>query len=98
MLVIKDTMHAIQERLDAFPDSLAPLRESAGRYLKYPSVIGKDEVMDIGHRPWVAKLNYMLMLYPGIDPEALSRYCHRFEIQVPEVYEDFLRTVNGAFC
>src|SRR5579872_3584720 len=90
-------MQTIAQRLDAIPDFLAPLKEAAGRYLKYPSVISKDGVMDIGHRPWVAELNYMLMLYPGIDPDALSRYSQRFDIQVPEVYGDFLRAVNGGF-
>jgi hypothetical protein len=90
-------MQTIAQRLDALPDFLAALREAASRYLKYPSEIAKDGVMDIGHRPWVAELNYRLTLYPGLDPDALSRYCRRFEIQVPEVYADFLRAVNGGF-
>jgi hypothetical protein len=90
-------MQIISQKLDALPDFLAPLKEAASRYLKYPSVLGKDDVMDIGHRPWVAELNFMLKLYPGIDPDALSRYCRRFEIQVPAIYVDFLRAVNGGF-
>jgi hypothetical protein len=90
-------MHTIAQRLDALPGFLAPLKEAASRYLKYPSVIGKSGVMDIGHRPWVAELNYMLMLYPGIDSDALSQYCQRFDIQVPDVYADFLRAMNGGF-
>ena len=90
-------MQDIAKRLDAFPDFLAPLKEAARRYLKYPSVAGKDGMMDIGHRPWVAELNYMLMIYPGIDADALNRYCRRFEIQVPEAYAEFLRAVNGGF-
>src|SRR5262245_58525296 len=90
-------MQTIAQRLDALPDFLAPLKEAASRYLKYPSVIGKDCVMDIGHRPSVAQLNYMLMMYPGIEADSLERYCRRFGIQVPEVYADFLRSVNGGF-
>jgi hypothetical protein len=96
-LAIKDNMDAIQKRLDALPEFLAPLKESASRYLKHQSDIGKDGVMDIGHRPWVAELNYILMIYPGIESEALNRYCQRFEIRVPDVYADFLRAVNGGF-
>jgi hypothetical protein len=91
-------MQALQQQLDAFPDFMAPLKEAASRYVKYPSDIAKDGVMNIGHRPWVAELNYMFMLYPGINHEALDRYCRRFEILVPEMYADFLRAVNGAFC
>src|SRR5262249_19104286 len=65
--------------------------------LKYRSVVGKYGEMEIGHRPWVANLNYMLMMYPGIESDDLDRYCRRFNIQVPEVYADFLRAVNGGF-
>jgi hypothetical protein len=90
-------MQTMAQRLAAVPDFLAPLKDAASRYLKYPSVLGKDGVMNIGHRPWVAELNFMLMLYPGINQEALNRYCRRFEIQIPEVYVDFLRAVNGGF-
>lgn len=90
-------MQTIAQRLDALPDFLAPLKDAARRYLKYASVVGKDGVMDIGHRPWVAELNYMLMLYPGIDSDALLRYARRFAIKVPDAYADFLRAVNGGF-
>jgi len=96
-LAIKHNMEAIRKRLDALPNFLAPLDVAASRYLKYPSIIRKDGMMAIGHRPWVAELNYMLMLYPGIEPDALNRYCGRFEIQVPEVYAEVLRAVNGGF-
>lgn len=90
-------MQTVAQRLDKLPESLAPLTDAASRYLKYPSVLGKDDVLDIGHRPWVAELNYMLMMYPGIESTALDRYCQRFGIRVPEVYADFLRAVNGGF-
>jgi hypothetical protein len=90
-------MQTIAQRLDALPDFLAPLKEAAVCYLKYPSVAGKDGKIEIGHRPWVAELNYMLTLYPGIDPDALNRYCQRFEIRVPKLYSEFLQAVNGGF-
>jgi hypothetical protein len=90
-------MQTIAQRLNALPDFLAPLKEAASRYLKYPSTVGKDGVIGIGHRPWVAELNYMLMMYPGIDTDALKQYFRRFEIQVPEMYAEFLRVVNGGF-
>ena len=91
-------MEAIAERLDGYPDFLAPLREAARRYTNFPSEIGKNGVMNIGHRPWVAQLNYMLMLYPGIQKGILEQYCCRFKIEVPTIYADFLHQVNGAFC
>ena len=90
-------MQTITQRIDALPEFLAPLKEAAARYARYPSVVGKDGVLDIGHRPWVAELNYMLMIYPGIDAETLNRYSQRFGIRVPEMYAEFLQAVNGGF-
>jgi hypothetical protein len=91
-------MHTAQQRLDEFPPFLMPLKEAASRYLKYPSGFASDGVLNIGHRPWVAELNYMFMLYPGIKQEALARYCGTFGVHVPEMYAHFLQAVNGAFC
>src|SRR6516164_7555446 len=88
----------ILKRLDAYPDFLSPLTEATRRYVKYPSTLGKDGVMNIGHRPWVAPLNYMFVLYPEIKRTNLAKYCRRFQILVPEQYVDFLRALNGAFC
>lgn len=92
-----DKLQAISEQLDKLPDFLAPLKEAANRYSIYPSVVDDAGVLNIGHRPWVAELNYMLMLYPGIDAESLERYCERFKLQLPAMYIDFLRAVNGGF-
>src|SRR5436305_1142470 len=97
-VTIKTTMQSISRQLESYPDFLAPLRDAAKRYLKYPSAISKDGVLSIGHRPWVAELNYMFTLYPGISREALDRYCGRFRIQVPAMYVQVLAAVNGAFC
>lgn len=91
-------MNAIAEKLNAYSVVLAPLREAANRYLKYPSVLASDGVLNIGHRPWVAELNYMFMLYPGIHGESLERYGQRFGITIPDLYVEVLRELNGAFC
>lgn len=90
-------MHPIAQQLDSLPAFLSSLKEAAGRYLKYPSNVSKNGVLNVGHRPWVAPMNYMLMLYPGVAGESLERYSDRFELQVPEPYADFLRAVNGGF-
>jgi hypothetical protein len=91
-------MMDIMQQIDSYPDFLDPLKEAARRYLKYPSNLKLDGVINIGHRPWVAELNYMLMLYPGVKSDSLDRYCRRFKVEIPEMYANFLRQVNGAFC
>jgi hypothetical protein len=91
-------MKSIAQQLDAYSEDLAPLREAATRYLKYPSVLAKDGMMNIGHRPWVAELNYMFMIYPGIEKNALASYSQRFKIEIPEMYAKVLLELNGGFC
>lgn len=88
----------IEARIAALPDDLAPLKAAAIRYLKYPSVISADGAANIGHRPWVAELNYMLTLYPGASEKSLADYCRAFRLQIPECYAAFLRSMSGAFC
>jgi hypothetical protein len=96
--VMQRAMQSIAQRIEGYPGFLTPLKEATCRYLKYPSEFGEGGVINIGHRPWVAELNYMFVLYPGIKRDILDRYCQRFQILVPEMYADFLREANGAFC
>jgi hypothetical protein len=91
-------MKPISERVEEYPEFLEPLKAKAKAYLKYPSSLGEDGALRIGHRPWVARLNYMLTLYPGIDTTGLDKYCRTFSIEIPGIYADFLRVINGAFC
>ncbi len=42
------------------------------------------------------KLSYIVMLWPGIDKEALDLYSRTFEIKIPEMYVSFLQQMNGA--
>lgn len=91
-------MKKIEELLAEYPKALAPLAEVAIAQLKYPSIVEKAGEFKICHRPWVAPLNYLIMLYPGLKPAALSRYSKQNGIQVPEQYAEILQVMNGAFC
>src|SRR4051812_12129624 len=91
-------MESVAARLAGLPGFLAPLKEAASRYLRYPSSQAGDGTISIGHRPWVAELNYMFVLYPGIKADALDRYSRRFDLTLPSSYADFLSAVGGAFC
>jgi hypothetical protein len=91
-------MPTIAQYIAEYSDVLAPLKEAAGRYLIYPSELGKNGVLQIGHRPWVAKLNYVFTLYPGISRDLIDQYAQHFQLKIPQMYIDFLHEVNGAFC
>ena len=91
-------MQSISERLARYSPSLAPLREAAERYLRYPSTVTEGGIIKIGNRPWVATLNFLLTLYPGLGQENQERYAQRFGIEIPQLYSNVLREVNGGFC
>ena len=88
----------IAKQIDCYSDALAPLREAVRRYLEQPSVVANDGTIQIGHRPWVAEFNYMFSLYPGIESAIFERYARGFRIEIPEMYANVLRELNGAFC
>jgi hypothetical protein len=91
-------MQPLAAQLDRLSGPLAPLREAALRYASFPGSVSPAGVLNICHRPWVAELNYMFMLYPGIDGQDLAQYCQTFGIDVPAIYSQILTVVNGAFC
>lgn len=91
-------MDAITARLEEFPAGLAPLAGAARRLLNKPGGPSVGGVVRLGHRPWVARENYAVTLYPGLSRDALARYAQRFRLIIPDVYAEFLATVNGAFC
>lgn len=88
---------AIEKALGLMPDWLAPIREAVGRYADRPSIREADGTLCIGHRPWVAELNYLFRLYPGLESDSIERYADRFGIAIPASYAEFLRSLNGAF-
>jgi hypothetical protein len=91
-------MDQIQRAVGRYSDCLAPIREAVGRYLKYPSSVNEDGVMNVGHRPWEAPESYMFRLFPGIQRKALVGYAKAFQLEIPKIYVEVLRELNGAFC
>jgi len=90
-------MNEIIQRINSLSRKFTPLKNAALRYVDQASKIDRHGTLLLGHRPWVAPENYMLFLYPGIDPEALERCCNQLEIEVPSLYAEFLSEINGAF-
>jgi hypothetical protein len=91
-------MEQVTARLAELPEFLAPLKVAASRYLQYPSRYSPDGTVSIGHRPWVAELNYLFVLYPGVGVDVLTRYSQQFELEVPALYAEFLKSLCGTFC
>lgn len=91
-------MDSIEHRLNGLPEFLRPLRLACDRHMARRAEVSKSGVVSIGHRPWVAPSNYMIVLYPGIAKSAIQRYAETFAICVPDYYASFMQSVGGAFC
>ncbi len=88
----------IDKLLAGFSSVLEPLRDAVKRYLVYPSLIDSGGVALVGHRPWVAPLNYMFRIYPPTSEAQRDHYCNTRNLTIPRTYSDFLGQLNGAFC
>jgi hypothetical protein len=92
-----DPFDAARGILNRLPTELSPLVDVAWPFLTQPLVVN-DGVLRLGHRPWIAPLNYAITVYPGLKESQLASFASHFGIRVPEFYANFLRAVNGAFC
>ena len=50
----------------------------------------------ISHRPNIAPKAFAIWIFPGIDEITISQYEKTNKVTIPDVYRDFLYTMNGA--
>jgi hypothetical protein len=89
-------MKEIIDRIEALPAELKPITIQVKKYLENNSNID-EAVLNVLHRPWVAPLNWGLMLYKGADPKWFLEFEKRTQKTVPEFYQNFLKHINGGF-
>lgn len=89
-------MKEIIDRITALPDELKPITSQVKKYLENNSNI-EEAVLKVLHRPWVAPLNWGLMLYKGADPKWFLDFERRTKKTIPEFYQSFLENINGGF-
>ena len=90
-------MTALADRLSQISAAFSPIAEAAVRYSDYPSKIGEDETLYVGHRPWVAPQSYTIIVYQGMDKDIVEAYQARFGIEIPQSYAELLYNIGGAF-
>jgi len=89
-------MKEILERTETFPIELNPISIQIKKYFENNSNI--DElVLNVLHRPWVARLNWGLMLYKEVKTEWFAEFTKRTGKEIPNFYKDFLKHINGGF-
>jgi len=89
-------MKEIIDRIQTWPVELEPIKIQVKKYLENNSTID-EVVLNILHRPWVASLNWGLMLYSGADAEWFLEFERKTQKVIPGFYQNFLQLINGGF-
>jgi hypothetical protein len=89
-------MKEIIDRIQTFPDELKSITIQVRKYLNNNSNID-ESVLNVLHRPWVAPLNWGLMLYKGAGAEWFEEFKKRTDREIPFFYKEFLKYINGGF-
>lgn len=89
-------MKEILEKTESFPIELKPISIQIKKYLENNSSFN-ELVLNVLHRPWVAPLNWGLMLYKEAKTEWFLEFKERTGREIPDFYIDFLKHINGGF-
>jgi hypothetical protein len=89
-------MKEIRNRIENLPPELDSIANQANKYLENNSSIN-ELVLNILHRPWIARLNWGLMLYKGANVNWFIEFTERTGKEIPKFYIDFLKSINGGF-
>ena len=87
----------IQARLDQLSGTLLPIVKLSERYSDQESNLTKNGTVEIFRRPWVAPLNFGLILYPRATEEFISKFNATHAVPIPKTYSDVLKEINGGF-
>ena len=90
-------MEVLYNIVDSYPDEYIAIKKQAKKYIQNGSDIDKSDRINVLHRPWVAPLNWGLMLYKGADTKWINEAEKTIEKTIPDFYKRFLTNINGCF-
>lgn len=90
-------MHDLDKIIDSYPDEYIAIKRQAKKYLGNGSGISETGRINILYRPWVASMNWGLMLYKGADMHWIHEAEKEMEKSIPDFYQRFLTNINGCF-
>lgn len=90
-------MRNIYKTIDSYPDEYIAIKKQARKYILNGSNIDKNGRINILHSPWIAPLNWGLMLYKGADKNWINEAELTTQKIIPDFYKKFLLTINGCF-
>jgi hypothetical protein len=90
-------MQRLISKIDNLPDEYLSIKKQAFKYLNNNSNISDLGTLNIFHRPWIAPLNWGLMLYTGAEAKWFELFREKTKMEIPEFYKNFLSQINGCF-
>ncbi len=87
----------LENRITCFSSELNSIKEQSLKYLRNNSKIGGGDELFIFHRPWVAPMNWGIMLFPKVEIEWIEQFETKSTKYIPEFYRNFLNQINGCF-
>lgn len=90
-------MENIYQIIDSYPDEYLTIKKQARKYVHNGSNIDDNQRVNILHRPWIAHLNWGLMLYKGADEKWIIEAEATINKTIPDFYKRFLTNINGCF-
>ena len=87
----------ILEVLNDLSSEFAPIKSQGEKYIDYNPRIDEEKTIGILHRPWIAPMNWGIILYKGCNQGWLPKFVEMTDKQIPEFYEGFLKSINGCF-
>ena len=90
-------MDKLISKIENYPDDFLAIKKQAKKYLSNNSNIDDNETLNIFHRPWVAPLNWGLILYTAARKNWLDQFEQKTRKTIPNFYKKFLTTMNGCF-
>lgn len=91
------TMEDLYKIIDSYSDEYIAIKKQAKKYIRNNSDLDKSGRLNILHRPWVAPLNWGLMIYKGADMKWINEAEQTIKKTIPDFYKRFLSNINGCF-
>src|SRR5688500_15325468 len=87
----------IEAFLDNLPDEWNAIKQQAVKYCDDSSEIREDGAAQIFKRPWIAPLNFGLLLFPPAKKEFIITFGHKTGKRIPSIFQKVLLQMNGCF-
>ncbi len=87
----------IKNRISNYPLELDAIKHQCLKYIANNSKIGSGDELFIFHRPWIAPMNWGILLFPPVTNDWIQTFESRSDKAIPSFYVDFLNEINGCF-